>query len=679
MDGKLPAPLDAEHFRAIADYTYDWETWVGPDGAVRWINPAVERITGHSVNECLALPNYPIELVYEADRAIVLQVMAQARAGASGNHVEFRVSRKDGAIVWAAISWQPLVSRAGEHLGYRSSVRDIHAQKQLEVELERALIQAESASLAKSEFLANVSHELRTPLQSVLGYAQLLLAAELERPLDSYVRTLLTQGELLDRLVSDLLDYSSLQAGLLPLRAEEYSPRALVEGVVRALSPLALKKGLVLQSKQLLAPERCVGDPVRVNQVLANLVSNAIKFTERGRVQVTLDSEGQGHGYRVTVDDTGPGLPDDESLFLPFQQGRAPGAGSARGVGLGLAISRQLCERMGGSLERGTAPAQGARLVACFPERAAGVSATHVEHFEHDEPPTLVSRSFATRHPLAILVVDDMPPAREFLQAALAALGYEPACATSAAEAFQRAGAQSYDLVLVDLQMPEIDGWSAAQGLRARLGSRPYMVALTANALAKGDARLGAAGFDGFAQKPLRLRELQELLTRAHARTGDVSEQGELDAERFRELGELRARDGESLLARMCDRVLGALPEARARAQAAYAAAAGGPELARALHDLRGLLLLIGARRVAELLGRAEQAAELGPLDADLWAELQRRLQAVSTELCRRRPDADAAASVAAPAAAESGRAAVTAGRGSPRVRSRPRRHRPRG
>jgi PAS domain S-box-containing protein len=689
MDRERAAPLDAEHFRAIADYTYDWETWVGPDGVVRWINPAVERITGYSVTQCLELADYPLELVYEADRAIVLQVMDQARAGASGNHVEFRVARKDGSIVWAAISWQPLVSRGGEHLGYRSSVRDIHAHKQLEAELERALVRAESASLAKSEFLANVSHELCTPLQSILGYAQLLHAAELEQPLDGYVRTLLDQGELLDRLVSDLLDYSSLQAGLLPLRAEAYSPRELVDGVIRALAPLALKKGLVLESRQLLAPERCVGDAVRVSQVLGNLVSNAIKFTAHGRVAVTLDSEGQGRGYRVTVEDTGPGLPDDDSLFLPFQQGRAPADGAARGVGLGLAISRQLCERMGGSLERGAAPAQGARLVACFPDHAPGASLTQVEHFEHDEPPTLVSRSFATRHPLAILVVDDMRPAREFLEAALVALGYEPGCAGSGAEAFERVSAQSYDLVLVDLQMPEIDGWSAARGLRDRLGSRPFIVALTANALAKGDARLGQAGFDGFAQKPLRLRELQALLIRAHARSGDRFRDGvengggsELDADRLAELGELRARDGESLLARMCDRVLGALPDARARAQAA----ASGPELARALHDLRGLLSLIGARSAAELLGRAEQAAEeLGQLDPAVWTELQRRLEAVHRELRRRRPSADTGVSVAAQAGAhalESGQRApitVTAARGSPRARSRPRRRPPRG
>jgi CheY-like chemotaxis protein len=462
-----------------------------------------------------------------------------------------------------------------------------------------------------------------------------------------------------------------------------------VDGVIRALAPLALKKGLVLESQQLLTPERCVGDAVRVSQVLANLVSNAIKFTAQGRVAVTLDSEGPGRGYRVTVEDTGPGMPDDGSLFLPFQQGRAPADGAARGVGLGLAISRQLCERMGGSLERGDAPAQGARLVACFPEHAPGSSATQVEHFEHDEPPTLVSRSFATQHPLAILVVDDMRPAREFLEAALAALGYEPACARSAREAFERASAQTYDLVLVDLQMPEIDGWAAARGLRDRLGSRPFIVALTANALAKGDERLGAAGFDGFAQKPLRLRELQALLTRAHARSGgskpDDGAGSELDADRLRELGELRARDGESLLTRMCDRVLGALPEARARAQAAYAAGSG-PELARALHDLRGLLSLIGARSAAELLGGAEQAAEeRGQLDATAWAELQRRLEAVHTELLRRRPAADADARAVAPAGAhglERGQpasGAVTARRGSPRVRSRSRRHPPRG
>ncbi|HTV18667.1 MAG TPA: PAS domain S-box protein [Polyangiaceae bacterium] len=647
MARRLETALGAEHFRAIADYTYDWETWVGPSGEVLWLNPAVERITGYSVAECVQLPDYPLELVHEEDRAGVRQVLGRARGGESGNHYEFRVQRKDGAVRWAAISWQPIASADGENLGYRSSVRDIDERKQLESQLHEALRQAESASRAKSEFLANVSHELRTPLQSILGYAQLLGAAELEPKLEGYVRTLLEQGELLDRLVSDLLDFSSLSAGLLPLRSEPYRPQSVVEAALRAATPLATQKGLWLRLGQMQAPERCVGDPARISQVLANLLMNAIKFTEQGGAEVSVESyaaagagashDGEPAGYRVTVDDTGPGMADDETLFLPFRQAEAHAARSAGGVGLGLAISRQLCERMGGSLVSGASPSGGARFVASFPSLALGKGSAALEPFDPDEGPAPLSRSFATSHPLSILVIDDVEPAREFMHAALGAHGYHAVLAASAEEAFRFAEARFFDLVLVDIQMPGIDGWEAARGLRARLGQGPFLVALTANALANDAPLLHTVGFDAFAQKPLRFRELQALLRRAHEQAASGELPSEFDTERWHELAAVSVGPGESLLGRMQQRVRGALPEVRERL-ATGRAAAEASAIARALHDLHGLLALIGATRAAGSVRNAEQnVSEHGAeaLDAAGWSEIDARLDAVSAELAR--------------------------------------------
>jgi PAS domain S-box-containing protein len=627
------AELGAEHFRAIADYTYDWETWVGPGGEVLWVNPAVERITGYSVPECLQMPHYPLELVFESDRSGLREVLARARASESGNHYEFRVLRKDGAVVWAAISWQPLFSARGENLGYRSSVRDINERKLLERQLHEALRQAESASRAKSEFLANVSHELRTPLQSILGYAQLLGSARLSPPLSSYVTTLLEQSELLDRLVSDLLDYSSLQAGVLPLRSEPYDPRAVVEAVMRAMTPLAAQKGLSLELRASSAPgvpERCEGDPMRISQVLGNLITNAIKFTERGGARVTLESDGDA-GYSVTVDDTGPGMPDDETLFAPFRQAESHAARHNGGVGLGLAISRQLCERMGGALVSAASPGGGARFVASFPAAAAGRGSTAIQRFGSDATPEPVSPSFGARHPLHVLVIDDVAPAREFMHAALGALGYDAALAASAEEGYELVEARRFDLVLVDIQMPGVDGWAAARGLRARLGSKPFVVALTANALADDAPLLETVGFDGFLQKPLRFRELQALLRRAHERAASEPV-SEFDEDRWHELGAVVVGGGQTLLERMQRRVSGALPDARGRLEAARAHASND-ELRRALHDLRGLLALIGASRAAAVMGQAEEAAERGELDDTAWNEVQRRLDAVSAEL----------------------------------------------
>lgn len=622
--------LDDAHFRAIAEFTYDWETWVGPDGDVRWVNPAVERITGYSVAECLQLRDYPLDLVYEADREGVRQVLEKARAAESGNHFEFRVRRKDGAIVWAAISWQPLRSAAGVSLGYRSSVRDIHERKQLEARLTDALLQAEAANRSKSELLASVSHELRTPLHSILGYAELLGSARLEPELSGYVATLQEQGQLLERLVSDLLDYSSLQAGLLPLRSEGYRPRAVLDSVVRALAPLASEKGLELVLGRVTTPEVCVGDPVRVSQVLGNLLTNAVKFTERGQIAIT--AEGDDDGFKVTVDDTGPGMPDGDDLFAPFRQATADqGRG---GVGLGLAISRQLCERMGGALVAGKSETLGgARFVASFPARP-GSARERVEHFAPRDLRPPLDPGFASRYPLEVLVIDDTRAARELMQAMLRAIGYDVALAASAEEGLKLAEAQTPDLVLIDIHMPAIDGWSAAKRLRARFGPEPFLVALTANSLAYDDERLGAAGFDGFAQKPLHLPELLSLLQRTHERLSARPLGSELDEARWRELAELDV-GGESLLDRMLARVLAALPEALARAEAARATAER-PELVRALHDLHGLSSLIGATRAAERLARCERTAEHRALPEVQWTALRRHLDVLRGELTRR-------------------------------------------
>jgi len=293
---------------------------------------------------------------------------------------------------------------------------------------------------------------------------------------------------------------------------------------------------------------------------------------------------------------------------------------------------------MGGSLVSAASPSGGARFVATFPARAAGVGSAALEPFEPDAAPAPLSRTFSAQHPLNILVIDDIEPAREFMQAALGALGYEAMLAASAEGAFRLADARFFDLVLVDLQMPGVDGWEAARGLRARLGPEPFLVALTANALANDAPLLRTVGFDAFAQKPLRFRELQALLRRAHERASRAELPSEFDAERWRELATLSVGPGESLLRRMQQRVEGALPELRQRLMAARAAADTG-ELARALHDLHGLLALLGATRAAACVRDAErrvtEEAHADSLDVATWTELDARLDAVSAELAR--------------------------------------------
>lgn len=617
-------------FFAIAEFTYDWESWISPEGHLRWVNPAVERITGYSVAECMALADYPLPLVVPADRPAVEDILALARRGETGNHFEFRVQRKDGEVRWAAISWQP-ITVAGQDVGFRSSVRDIHERKQMEEQLQAAVQRAEEANHQKTQFLANVTHELRTPLQSILGYAQLLMAAKLPEPLHGYVDVLRQQSEHLEHLVSELLDFSALQAGMLPLRVERFEPTRVLEGVLRGLEPLAQSKQLSL-SWQLDLPETMCGDPRRVAQVLTNLVGNAIEYTPAGEVRVVArrrlgvsadavtagstpsdpgETMNEGDAVCVHVDDTGPGLPAGEQLFEPFVQGRHERRTERiGGVGLGLALSRQLCVRMGGSLSAGTSPLGGARLSVVLPRVAPGTSRA-VAHFQDVPSPISLEPDFAERHALRILVVDDVDAAREFLAAALRALGYEPSTAASADEAFELVEREPFDTLLVDIQMPEVDGWTTARGLRARLGSAPYLVALTAQSTADDAKRLTEAGFDGYATKPISLAGLQSLLTQAHAHQQKRSTARALfDQRRWDEMARIPAGPGRTLLDQMRVRVAAALPAVLQRIEAALNTPQQPGPLASALHDASGLFGLIGASSAHELAARCERAVQ---------------------------------------------------------------------
>jgi PAS domain S-box-containing protein len=593
-------PVDVP-FRALADFTYDWESWLDVSGRVRWVNPAITRLTGYSVDEALEMEDYPLSLIVPEDRPIMQGVLSRAREGQSGNHVEFRVLRKDGSVRWAAISWQPLHGEDGSELGVRTSVRDIDQHKQLERQLEAALHRAEAANLAKVEFLANVSHELRSPLTSILGYTELLRESSRDPKEQRFLATLAAQGRQLDRLVADLLDFSTLGAGSLPLRPAHVRANEVVREAVSALLPRAREKGLDLEQDLDGSPLVSL-DPARLTQVVSNLVDNAIKYTDRGQITVRSRRDDDAQALIVTVEDTGPGLPGDVDLFQPFRQGRA----ATGGVGLGLAIAARLCHAMGGQLEALPKPANGALFRATFHAPLVGSDA-EVAKTAGESSPT--SAALAQDFPLDILIVDDVASAREFLADALRFLGYAPRTATSGEEAIRVAAERAPDVTFIDLQMPGRDGWSVARELRQLLGSAHVLVGASASHLLADSPSLAAAGFDAFLPKPTPLAALAELVLRvAKQRKSGVSlarvpsdpaeespptAADDLDLARLTELAELRGPDGTPLLLRTLERVLEELP---ALERCLAEAPRQKEELRRSVHDLAGVFGLLGAK-----------------------------------------------------------------------------------
>lgn len=492
-------------FRAIAEFTYDWESWIDPDGRTAWVNPAVERMTGYSVEECRRMRRYPLSIIAPEDRERMAKALDGARLGTSGNDVEFRIVRKDGSRRWLAISWQPLLLRGKKH-GYRTSVRDIDDRKKAAEALVEAKQRAEAADRAKSEFLAVMSHEIRSPLQVVNGYSQLLARTPLTPKQASYVEPMKRENEALLRIVGDVLDFSSLQSGRLELDETVFDPRDVIDGVVEAAAPRAQEKKLrVRATTSASVPHAVVGDPYRIRQVLRNIVDNAVKFTATG--SVVIRASARGDRLVVRVRDTGVGIPKSRygRIFEMFSQADASTSRRYGGSGLGLAICRRLCERMGGSVDVGPGTnGKGTTFTVRLPLRLPIASASPAV------PPTplAIDRTFAAHVPLRILVVDDSAIARDVAVALLAELGYAADRAASGRAALALTKKRPYDLVLLDMHMPGLDGLETARQLRRRRRP-PRVVALTADVFVR-----DAEELDAVLTKPLELRTLAAFLAR---------------------------------------------------------------------------------------------------------------------------------------------------------------------
>jgi signal transduction histidine kinase/CheY-like chemotaxis protein len=388
---------------------------------------------------------------------------------------------------------------------------------------EAAQRQAETASAAKTEFLATMSHEIRTPLNGVIGYAELLVQAGDLSPAQSRSAARIQEaGQALLTVVNDVLDFSKIEAGQIDLDPQPFGPAALADGAVSIVRTAADAKRLALgvETAPGLAP-RLVGDPDRLRQVLLNLVNNAIKFTPAGRVTLHLAStplpDGR-HALRVAVSDTGIGIPADGlgQLFQRFSQVDGSIQRRFGGTGLGLAISRQLVEAMGGEIGVESRPGAGSTFWFTVPLAPAA----------QEDPARERPLPAPLARPARVLLVEDSPINQDIARAILERRGHDVTVVGDGAEAVSALQAGGYDVVLMDVQMPGMDGLTATRHIRA-LGSpasRLPIVALTANVLPQQVAQFRAAGMDDHVGKPFRPDELLAMVERWSApRTADAA------------------------------------------------------------------------------------------------------------------------------------------------------------
>lgn len=356
---------------------------------------------------------------------------------------------------------------------------------------------AEQASLAKTRFLATLGHEVRTPMTGVLGMSELLLATDLDLRQRGYAESIRRAGDHLMRLVNDALDLARIEAGKLELDAQPFDLHALVRDVVGLMAPMARQRGLGFRDAIAAdAPRGLRGDAVRIRQILLNLLNNAIKFTDHGEVALRVEALAP-QGVRLVVSDTGPGLNAEQKqrLFRRFEQ--AEGARTAArygGSGLGLAICQELAAGMGGRIDVESQPGQGTRFIVELPLETASAT-TAAAAAQPDAPPS-------PRAALDLLLVEDDATVAEVIVGLLQAQGHRVVHVAHGLGALAEVAGTRFDLALLDLDLPGIDGFALAQQLRAQGFARP-LLAVTARADAEAESQAREAGFDGFLRKPL--------------------------------------------------------------------------------------------------------------------------------------------------------------------------------
>ncbi len=428
---------------------------------------------------------------------------------------DFRYSRvfPSGSRRWLSVDARPYFGRDGAFLGYRGTGRDITDVVEAQAEVEAARQRAERANQAKSEFLAVMSHELRTPLASVIGGVDLLAATQLTPAQRELVDQALDSSLQLTELLGDILDLSKLESGQIVLERLPFSLAEVLRSAIATSEPRAAAKGLSIELE--IGPELTdwrLGDPTRVRQILLNLITNAIKFTDRGGIKVGAVTSGEAELITFTVVDTGIGIrPELRSrVFEKFTQADQTITRRFGGAGLGLAICRQLVEAMRGHIDFDSVVGQGTTF--WFTCRLP-VTEAPVTRVPREVVPAVVAPSVRRAH---ILLVEDNDVNRRLIAQLIGGLGFEVELAADGRAAVAAARAKAFDAILMDIQMPGMDGLEAVRLIRAEDGPnrRTPIIALTGNAFEEDRQAAMAAGFNDYLAKPIRPAALNDALAK---------------------------------------------------------------------------------------------------------------------------------------------------------------------
>lgn len=493
---------------------------------IAW-NRAMEEMTGVLKEEIMGNGDYSYSTpFYGETRPLLIDLLDKSDVEIESKYV--RVERKgraiyaeasvpslsdgQGAYIWATASL--LFDGEGNRIGAIESIRDITERRRAEEELKSAKEAAETATKAKSEFLANMSHEIRTPMNAIMGLTGLLLEEDLTLDQKDDVQTIRKSGESLLTIINDILDLSKIEGGKIELEFQPFNLRKCIEESLELIAANFCEKGIELKyTINDATPEYLMGDASRLRQILVNLLNNAVKFTEKGDVEVSVVGRSLGdgkHELHFAVKDSGIGIPENKigSLFHPFSQIDNSTTRKYGGTGLGLVICKRLAETMGGRI---------------WAESKFGTGSTF--HFTimtkdilckpfNERPGSLLKVELSNKRDnnLRILLAEDNIINQKVMYRMLKKLGYRAEVAADGLEVLKALKDSPYDVILMDVQMPKMDGFEATRFIRQAWPDGPKIIAITAHALKGDKEKCLEAGMDEYISKPVNMIELQKAL-----------------------------------------------------------------------------------------------------------------------------------------------------------------------
>ncbi len=500
LDAQAALTASEAGYRILADNVTDVISRHAAEGGMTYVSPSAKRVFGWAPEEIIGKAR---DNIRPDDMPRVIAAITRARETSEPQTIDYRINHADGREIWVESSI--VAFGAGELL---MTSRDITSRKALEADLVLAARRAESAAAAKADFLANMTHELRTPLTAIIGFSEVLgRASDLAADQTRHVALIREASETLLGIVNSVLDYSKLEAGSLEFDRQPFDPVVMAASVLGMVEQQAASKGLRLTLDAADAAGGLLGDGPRLGQVLLNFLSNAVKFTACGGVHVRLTRKTYGalQRLRIEVRDTGPGIATDKigALFERFTQADATISRQYGGTGLGLAIARRIIEGMDGRISASSRLGQGATFWFELDLPAADLAPALEAPASHD-----------LDRPLRLLLVEDNPVNRELVAALLAPFDVQITEASDGQQGLDALRTGAFDLVLMDMQMPVMDGLTATRAIRRLPIPQPPIIAMTANVLPDQIQRCMDAGVDDHLGKPINTAALLACLDR---------------------------------------------------------------------------------------------------------------------------------------------------------------------